>query len=155
LSQPHPLDTETIWLLAEPAVRAYSDLPGLTNDQKNLRADHAWAVITSFGPLNAYGVMLIAHSLTLNVMLGDAARDAILESKHGMLPGQESPMKLRACASYVGLHRALSQNMSAHLRLTKETSPAPARTVAAVRRATENAAAGCPPAVGASAARAQ
>jgi hypothetical protein len=41
LSQPHPLDTETVWLLAEPAVHAYSDLPGLTNDQKKLRADHA------------------------------------------------------------------------------------------------------------------
>jgi hypothetical protein len=69
-----------------------------------------------------------------------------------MLPGQESAMKLRACVSFVGLHRALSQNLTAHLRLTKETSPAPARTVAAVSRATRNAAAGSPPAVDPSAA---
>ena len=127
MSPLHPVDPTTAWFLAAPAIRALSELPGLSADEKHARASRAWAAILYLGPMDAYRTMLASQAMVLNEMLGLAARDVLIESRRGVMSGGESPMTTRAMNSYVGLHRALAQNVNTFARLTKEAEPAPER----------------------------
>jgi hypothetical protein len=130
LSPLNPIDPTTAWFLAAPAILALSELPDLTEEEQHARASRAWATIRGLGPMDVYRTMLAAHGLVLNEMLGQAARDVTIESRRGIIPGTESPMTTRAMSSYMGLHRALSQNVNTFARLTKDAEPVPERAVA-------------------------
>jgi hypothetical protein len=115
--------------VAAPAIFALSELPGLTEKEQHARASRAWAAIRVRSPSDVYRTMLAAHGLVLNEMLGHAAREVMIESGRGVIPGIESPMTTRAISSYIGPHHALSQNVNTFARLTKNAEPAPERTV--------------------------
>jgi hypothetical protein len=131
--------------IAGPALRAISDQPDLTLAQKNARADDAWTVMTTVDPCEVYSLMLYSHAYVLNALCGDAGHDALVESKHGMLSGTESPMKRHAMSSYAALHRSFCQNANTFLRVAKPGA-APSATLASTRQAARQAKTTMPPA---------
>ena len=118
----HP---EAAHFLIGPSLRAMSDVPGFTLEQKNARAAAAWAVMTNVDPCDGYSLMLYGHAFVLNDLCSDAGHDALTEARSGMMPGTESPMKWRAMSAYGTMHRSLCQNVNAFLRVRKELTPAP------------------------------
>jgi hypothetical protein len=118
----HP---EAAHFLIGPSLRAISDVPGFTLEEKNARAAAAWAVMTNVDPCDGYSLMLYGHAFVLNDLCSDAGHDALTEARSGMMPGTESPMKWRAMSAYGTMHRALCQNVNAFLRVRKELTPAP------------------------------
>src|ERR1700689_2499821 len=102
-----------------------SDVPGLTLEQKNARAAGVWAVMSGVDPYDAYSLMLYGQAFVLNDLCGDAARDALVEARSGMMGGTESPMKWRAMAAYASMARTLCQNTNTFLKVRKEMAPPP------------------------------
>jgi hypothetical protein len=121
----HP---QAVHYLVAPGLRAISDVPGLTLEQKNARAAEVWAVMSSVDPYDAYSLMLYGQAFVLNDLCGDAARDALVEAKSGMMGGTESPMKWRAMSAYASLARTFCQNTNTFLKVRKEMAPPPPRS---------------------------
>jgi hypothetical protein len=118
----HP---EAAHFLIGPSLRAMSDVPGFTLEEKNARAATAWAVMTNVDPCDGYSLMLYGHAFVLNDLCSDAGHDALTEARSGIMPGTESPMKWRAMSAYATMHRSLCQNVSTFLRVRKELTPPP------------------------------
>ena len=118
----HP---EAAHFLISPSLRAISDVPGFTLEEKNARAAAAWAVMTNVDPCDGYSLMLYGHAFVLNDLCSDAGHDALTEARSGIMPGTESPMKWRAMSAYATMHRSLCQNVNTFLRVRKELTPPP------------------------------
>src|ERR1700723_387955 len=137
----HP---EAAHFLISPSLRAISDVPGFTLEEKNARAAAAWAVMTNVDPCDGYSLMLYGHAFVLNDLCSDAGHDALVESRSGMMPGTESPMKWRAMSAYGTMHRSLCQNVNAFLRVRKELTPAPPAPSGGGKRTAKQPATGTP-----------
>src|ERR1700689_5160705 len=116
-----------------------SDVPGLTLEQKNARAAGVWAVMSGVDPYDAYSLMLYGQAFVLNDLCGDAARDALVEARSGMMGGTESPMKWRAMSAYASIARTFCQNTNPFLKVRKEMAPPPPRPGGRAADATPNA----------------
>src|SRR5580700_2136501 len=79
-------------------------------------------------PYDGYSLMLYGQAFVLNDLCGDAARDALVEAKSGMMGGTESPMKWRAMSAYASLARTFCQNTNTFLKVRKEMAPPPPRS---------------------------
>ena len=122
------LHPQAVHYLVAPSLRAISDVAGLTLEQKNARAAEVWAVMSGVDPYDAYSLMLYGQAFVLNDLCGDAARDALVEARSGMMEGTESPMKWRAMSAYASLARTFCQNTNTFLKVRKEMAPPPARS---------------------------
>jgi len=66
MTTPGLLSTEGLFFLVKGAIKAVSDRPGLTPEQKQTLVEQAWNVIVAYGPIDAQRAMLIGQSLVLS-----------------------------------------------------------------------------------------
>jgi hypothetical protein len=110
MTTPGLLSTEGLFFLVKGAIKAVSDRPGLTPEQKQTLVEQAWNVIVAYGPIDTQRAMLIGQSLVLNEMLAQAATDAIQG-------GGLEDARRAARANYASVYRAFHQNQTALAKL--------------------------------------